>query len=311
MASTSRLAVRAAVAAVAVVGLVGAVALVMARDGDDAGRASASATTTSAADTTAADSTGPLDGDAAAARADELFPPAPTPEEARVVSERCQGNLEIEGGVPTADGPMLSTEGHDHGDGGAALTEEDLRYVERTAADGRHERVFGGINPRVEVSTIPFDAQPTDADREAAAAFVDEVAATIEARGWDDPANVARDGYRPMQDCNSHWVNIDAVLDGRDLDPEHPEFVVLEPGLDGKNHFHSVMFMEGTNTGAGPQPFGPLAVWHYHETGSCMLAGVLVVSQTGSACPEGSERYERTPEMLHVRIGPTPFSPDM
>ncbi len=217
------------------------------------------------------------------------------------MSQRCAANLEIEGGVPMEGG-------HQHG---TELTPADLAFTERTAADGRFERIYGGINPRVEVSEVPFDQQPTDAEREAAADFVDQVAATIDDRGWDDPAQVIRDGYRPMQECNTHLVNVDAVLDGRDLDPAHPEFVVVEPGADGRNHVHSVMFMVGENDAHGPQPFGPLAVWHYHETGGCMIRGVLLIPAVSTACPAGTSAYEHTPEMLHVAVSATPFSPDM
>lgn len=280
------------VVAVAVVAVLGVAA---ARASDDAPPAAVPTTSTTTSPVSAA---GPEE------LADALFPEVPDPEGFRQVSERCAGNLAIEGGVP-----MEATGTHDHGT--AELTAADLAFEERTAPDGTFERVFGGINPRVEVSTMPFDQQPTDDERAAAAAFVDEVAAVIDERGWEDPAQIIRDGFRPMQECNTHLVDVAAVLDGRELDPARPEFIVVEPGDDGQNHFHSVMFMVGSNAGHGPQPFGPLAVWHYHDTGGCMIEGVLVIPATSAECPAGTARYERTPEMLHVSVSATPFSPDM
>lgn len=218
-----------------------------------------------------------------------LLPPVPSPQSARVVQQGCDA-----AGMPGMDG-------HD----------DPTDFVERVSADGLAERVFSGVNPRVEVSSVPFDSKPTAQQREQASQFVDQVRSVVKARGWDDPANVVRDGYRPMQQCNSHLINIAAVLDGRDLDPEHPEFIVVEPGPDGKTHFHSVMFMASTNTGHGPQRFGPLAIWHFHSGSQCMIDGVILVPQTSATCPAGTARFERTPEMLHVSLTGNPFDPGM
>jgi len=221
--------------------------------------------------------------------AERLLPAPPTPTAARKVQRGCDA-----AGMPGMG---------DHVEG-----EE---FTSKTAPDGRFERVFGGMNPRVEVSEFPFDAVATEAQGRAADTFVARVREVVKERGWEDPANVIRDGYRPMQQCNSHLINVDAVLDGRDLDPEHPEFLVVEPGGDGRTRFHSVMFMASSNEGHGPQPFGPLAVWHYHTTAQCMIDGLILVPQTGGGCAPGTKRYERTPEMLHVTMSGFPFDPGM
>jgi len=218
----------------------------------------------------------------------KLYPPAPSAKEAAVAGEGCMENM---------------MEGMD--------MEESTVFTADRAEDGSYERVYGGKNPRTETSKMPFDTAATPKQKADADAFVAKVKAVVKKRGWTDPANVVRDGYRPMQECNSHYINIDAVLDGRDLDPEHPEFIVLEAGHDGKNHFHSVMFMTDSNTGHGPQPFGPLAVWHYHVGGNCLIEGVFNVPQNTATCPKGTEHYDRTPEMLHVSVTGPPFSPAM
>ena len=218
----------------------------------------------------------------------KLYPPKPSAKDAAVAGEGCMENM-MEG----MDMP------------------ESTVFTSDRAPDGSYERVYGGKNPRTETSRIPFGTPPTAQQQAAAKAFVAKVKATVKKRGWTDPANVVRDGYRPMQPCNSHYVNVDAVLDGKDLDPEHPEFIVLEAGQDGKNHFHSVMFMTDSNTGHGPQPFGTLAIWHYHVGDNCLIEGTFNVPQNTATCPPGTKRYPRTPEMLHVSVSGPPFSPAM
>ncbi|QXC59553.1 hypothetical protein KSP35_14295 [Aquihabitans sp. G128] len=174
--------------------------------------------------------------------------------------------------------------------------------------DGRWERSFGNPDPHVDTSSVPFDAPPTDAQRKAAASFVAAVRARATTKGWADPAAAQRDGYEPMQTCSSHWVDRRALFDDRVLDPDHPEFLVYAQTPEG-SRLESVMFAAATADAHGPQPFGSLAVWHYHRAdgGLCMERGMLVPDQTTGPddCPAGTEPRQRTEEMLHVMLDPT------
>lgn len=184
--------------------------------------------------------------------------------------------------------------------------------VDSRAADGTYERTFEGLNPRVEVSAVPFDQPPTEAEQVAADRFVAEVRAVVGARGWRDPAEVVRSGYRPFSECNPHYVNVDAMFDGRTFDPELPEFVMLEPGEDGRLAVTGVMFVAPDPTAHGPQRFGALGVWHYHRNPMCSIGSFMLVTADTENCPKGTERFEHTPEMFHVRLdGANPFDSSM
>lgn len=189
---------------------------------------------------------------------------------------------------------------------------DDAVFTERQAANGSHERVFGGINPRVEVSAVPFGQPATEAESAAAQRFVTAVKDHIDTSGWTNPAKVVADGYRPLQRCNTHFINLDYVFDGRELDPSKPEFLVLSPSHGGRVGLHAAMFYAASNAGHGPQRFGSLAIWHYHEGGGCMVGGLVPVPGSPDDCPDGSEPYPRTPEMLHVSLmAENPFDPGM
>jgi hypothetical protein len=254
---------------------------------------------------------GPTDAERIAA----LLPPAGDPADAAKVPEDCLANLDAMAGMgdmgSTGDAmPGQSEGGHDHGstapEGGDTTPVSTGR-----APDGRYERTFAGINPRTEVSDVPFDAPATDEQRNAAAAFVAEVRAAVERHDWTDPVALAKAGYRPLQQCNSHWVSIEAVLDGRMLDPEHPEFVVVVAGNDGVERFESVMFLVNQPLEHGPQPFGSLAVWHFHQGRVCAIAKAFTLPRIDETCPSGSIEEDRSPEMLHVRLDGAPFRADM
>lgn len=172
---------------------------------------------------------------------------------------------------------------------------------------GRWERSFGDPDPHVDTSAVPFDDPPTDDQRQAATSFVAAVRARASTQGWADPEAARRDGYEPMQTCSSHWVDRRALFDDRVLDPDRPEFLVYAQTAEGFR-LESVMFAAATAEAHGPQPFGSLAVWHYHRAdgGLCMERGMLVPDQTSGPddCPSGTEPRERTEEMLHVMLDP-------
>lgn len=181
--------------------------------------------------------------------------------------------------------------------------------VHRTAS-GRWERVVEGADPHVDVSRYPFTQQPTARQEAAAQRFAGTVRRAAVAHGWEDPRRALAAGYRPMQRCGTHWVNVSYALDDQVLDPDRPEFLIYENHGHGL-HLDSVMFTAAANGSHGPQPFGPAAVWHLHLAGDqCMRSGIIVTEQVGTGCPAGSRRYRRTVEMLHVMMDPSygPFA---
>lgn len=222
--------------------------------------------------------------------AEAAFPPAPSPDAARHVSTECRNDL-----------VDMDVEGMDHG----AAAMADAPFTARRAPDGSYERDYTGANARVETSKVPFDATPTPTQARDAADFVATVRAAVARHGWDDPAQAIRDGFQPLQDCNSHFINIAYALDGRLLDPNRPEYLVMAARPDGTVHVEAVMFM-AQGMAHGPQEFGSLATWHYHLQNACM-AGTLMVPAVGTGCPAGTQLLHRTPEMLHVTLAGSPF----
>jgi hypothetical protein len=182
-------------------------------------------------------------------------------------------------------------------------------------ADGYFERTvtpIKGGDGRVEVSQVPFETLVTDREKQDVDEFVALVRAAVEDAGLDNPVQAKAEGYSPSQECSTHWSNRSYLDDGMDLDPSRPEFLVFYHDAKGELRMNSVMF---TATGAkhGPQPFGALAVWHYHQASGgfvfCEDDGVAMRYSKQGDCPSVDQR-PRTSEMLHVGIDPSasPFS---
>lgn len=194
----------------------------------------------------------------------------------------------------------------------------ERQSTKRRTHDGRYERVFAaapGFDGLVETSALPFNAHPTRALQNAAEEFANAVRQTVVERGWGD-AEVARsDGFHPSQPCSTHWVNLNYVSDGLLLDPARPEYVVFHRTHNGTLELTSVMFVTADDR-HGPQPFGTLAVWHYHVASHgyvfCSDGSTAMIYLPSPECPP-DRRRPRSSEMLHVsiRVGVQTFDPAM
>lgn len=188
----------------------------------------------------------------------------------------------------------------------------DTTFDDRQLPNGTYERVYGGNEQLVEVSAAAFGADADDATTRAASEFVDEVRAQSTASGRDDPAEAAAQGFRPLSTCSDHWVNVANMFDDRVLDPTHPEFLMFEPDSTGHNRFVGTMFVARAVNEHGPQKFGPLAPWHYHDHPMCGIGTVMFVDLDPAACPPGTDLFAHSPEMLHVfQRGSDPFRSSM
>ena len=134
-----------------------------------------------------------------------------------------------------------------------------------------------------------------------------------------------------MPDDPIHWYHPDYLTDGRVLDPSRPEFLVfVDPRRSPRNirsdeteavlatrRVVGAMFWMPEATGHGPQPGGPLTVWHFHEWAPAFMCGTETGFPTATpieqTCPTGVP-IPRSAEMLHVWGVTTPggrFSTDM
>jgi hypothetical protein len=132
---------------------------------------------------------------------------------------------------------------------------------------------------------------------------------------FPDEASVVAAGYRSIGDGRraggfEHFINYDYAADGRELDANAIESIVLQVQPDGSKTVASAMFiMEPVTTMENvPDIAGALTPWHDHQN-LCFgpdgrLAGRLV---NGSCVPGGTLRA--TAPMMHVWLADTSCGP--
>ncbi|MBX7070645.1 MAG: hypothetical protein K1X38_14765 [Microthrixaceae bacterium] len=123
-------------------------------------------------------------------------------------------------------------------------------------------------------------------------------------------------GYHSIRDDGTgyeHFVNWDALDDGRQLDPDHPESVVFEIRPDGTKQLASAMFFAepGTTLDNVPDIGGALTQWHIHDdlcfTGDPpRIAGITSI---GGPCAPGTQKLGDPRPMIHVWIVPNECGP--
>ena len=152
-----------------------------------------------------------------------------------------------------------------------------------------------------EFSLYPPGSEPTAQQRQAAEDLVERSYESAERNGWFDEANGRADGYAPMYDSLTHFVNEEYVLDGAALDPERPEFLMYYSTPMGTK-LVGYMFLANEPLARGPQTGGPLTVWHHHvfSRDYCFLRGLIPVGEPENGeCARGIA-LQRSPEMIHV-----------
>lgn len=154
-----------------------------------------------------------------------------------------------------------------------------------------------------EVSAWPIDAEPSAEQRRAGDDFVAQVREALQGLTTVDDAVAA--GYdHPDGIDEFHLVNRTYLDDDALLNPQRPEFLVIDPdaGL-----VLGAMFL-WTPGEHGPQLAGPASVWHFHDATSggdafrCWdgpLPAVGAFDPVTDTCSRG-DRRDQSPEMLHV-----------
>jgi hypothetical protein len=184
--------------------------------------------------------------------------------------------------------------GHPHADDGHGHTP-----ASRLAADP----VFAGA-----------DASHASAgELQVAKRLIESTRAAVAAKYPDRSALVAA-GYRSIGDGLvtpfDHFIKPEYLEDGRELDPERVESVVLERTPDGWRVASAMYILEAGKTMADvPAVAGELTVWHDHQNlcwdrSGLRLAGLYV---NGKCFPAGTLRP--TPPMLHVWLADHPCGP--
>jgi hypothetical protein len=182
---------------------------------------------------------------------------------------------------------------------GGALAQETTPPPTADTTEPSHDHDHGPMTER----GMPTAAEQVAADR--------LVAATRNAVArYRDSAIAEQEGYRPITPFAfygaraAHYQRDAALLDGRLLDPQHPEHLIYLKAADGRLTLIGVMYL--APVGQGPAIGGPLTSWHTHDDLCANRDGVVPMLPTGT-CLAGTAPLPL--EMLHIWLVDHPNGP--
>jgi hypothetical protein len=203
--------------------------------------------------------------------------------------------------------PAMAAE-HSHGGAGHSHSAADAsgHSHDHDVADG-HDTDAGSHSTDDGPIVSLDDRRLTKQQRLAAQDVLDSTRAAL--LQFPDEASVTAAGYRSIGDGRvagsfEHFVNGAYMRDGRELDPNAIESIVLQKQADGSKRVMSAMYIlePGSTMADVPDIAGSLTTWHDHQnlcwdaTGT-RLAGVL---RNGVCVPGGT--FRPTAPMLHVWV---------
>ena len=163
-----------------------------------------------------------------------------------------------------------------------------------------------------EVSRFDPRVPPTPEQQAAADDLVERCHQAAVKHGWYDHAKGLADGFETNFKDRLHHRKDEYVLDGIQLDPERPEYLMYYPTEDGGQALTGFMFLADGPEAWGEQIGGPLTVWHYHvwTRKRCWVQDLLSAGPADAAgrCGVGVARH-RSPEMVHVWLIDHPRGP--
>lgn len=208
--------------------------------------------------------------------------------------------------VPAMAAGHTHTDGHTHADETAAVHSHSTAHSHADAASASDATSSG---PVVSLD----DPRLTSAQRARASDLLARTRAAM--TSFPDEASLVAAGYTWIGDGRraggfQHFVNADYMADGRTLDPNHVESIVMQVQPDGvTKQVVSAMFIAepGTTLETVPDIGGELTVWHDHQNlcwNGSKLAGVVV---NGRCVPGGT--FRPTPPMIHLWVDDPPCGP--
>jgi len=160
------------------------------------------------------------------------------------------------------------------------------------------------------------EALATPQQRKAGDDFVKRCLEVAIAKDWFDQSVGIADGFLTPGSDARHHRNDEYVLDGIQLDPERPEYLMYypDPNRNGEQTLTGLMFLADGRDAKGRQFAGPLSIWHYHKYTNARCWGGRGLLSTGMIdddgnCPAGSVPLNRSPEMVHVWLIDHPRGP--
>jgi hypothetical protein len=204
---------------------------------------------------------------------------------------------------------------HDHGEVAAASHGATAHeHDDAVAADSTHSHAdASAVDDGAPIVSLA-DTRLTEAQRSRAISLLVATRAAMLAR-FPDRASVEAAGYVWIGDGRraggyEHFVQQSYMTDGRELDPDHIESIVLQRQADGSERVVSEMYIleRGKTLADGPDFAGSLTTWHDHQNlcwdGNGKLAGIVV---NGVCRPGGT--FRATSPMMHVWLTDPPCGP--
>ncbi|MDQ4067988.1 MAG: hypothetical protein M3203_00680, partial [Actinomycetota bacterium] len=208
--------------------------------------------------------------------------------------------------VPALVG-MAAPSTHHHG------TAEEVAAAHAHTSGGGHGQAAGSPLAADPVFSGADTSHASVGELQAAKRLIQATRASVKAK-FPDPGALVAAGYRSIGDglvtSYDHFIKPEYLVDGRELDPERVESIVLERTPAGWRVASAMYILEVGKTMADvPDVAGELTVWHDHQNlcwdlSGLRLAGVLV---NGRCFPGGTLRP--TPPMLHVWLSDHPCGP--
>jgi hypothetical protein len=216
---------------------------------------------------------------------------------------------------------MVAPHTHSHDDGGH---EHDEVAAAATAPSPPHTDTDTGTDAHAHDGAVAVDdsapivslsdARLTEEQRSRAISLLVSTRAAMLAR-FPDRASVEAAGYQWIGDGRrvggyEHFVNQEYMTDGRELDADHIESIVLQRQADGSETVVTAMYIleRGSTMADAPPIAGSLTTWHDHQNlcwdGNGRLAGIYV----GGQCRPGGT-FRPTAPMMHVWLTDPPCGP--
>lgn len=164
---------------------------------------------------------------------------------------------------------------------------------------------------------IFFGADTSQASEQQLQAAQDLIVRTRDAMGrqFSDEASVVAAGYRSIGDGGAvgsyeHFIKTSYLLDGRELDPDHVESIVLERTSSGKRVVSAMFVLEvGRTLADAPDIAGGTAAWHDHQNLCWDESGVRLTGRVVNGRCQPGGTFRPTPPMLHVWLQDHPCGP--
>lgn len=199
---------------------------------------------------------------------------------------------------------------HDHAHGSEAASGDGHAHGSTGEETDEHEHTAETTGAIVSID----DPRLTEAQQQRGTELIDDTRDALSA--FPDEATILAAGYTSIGDGRAagkfeHFVNASFMRDGKELDPDAIESIVMQKQTDGSKKVMSAMYIleSGSTIEDVPDVAGELSVWHDHQNlcwdaSGTRLAGVVV---NGQCRPGGT--FRPTAPMLHVWLESTPCGP--